>query len=385
MKWRNAAPIITPNIRASAITTTHDGDSMETLPVQPAATPAVMPAATSAASADDSNAPAAAKPPHPFHTLLALQLGGGTAVAVKAAPLTDADAAGDDKTKPDAAATNAADALAGLNLPGWLPPTVPGVNTASASTAPAAGGATGTLPKTGVLDPHTAAGDAGARGLAAAADQRGASAVGKDALIAGSHGSEAPPAVHAGATPQTAETFTLPAVPHAAETARAVDANAAAMAAAPAAAPAPAAPVVAALAAPVGTPDWNTELGQKIVWMIGDKQQVAELHVNPPDLGPLDIKLTIDGGQTTAVFTSPHSAVREAVETALPRLREVLADSGLTLGNTSVTADTPRDGQAYAGQRQTTRLPDTPAADAAPLPAAPRPLRSARGMVDLFA
>ena len=369
---------------------------METLPVQPAIapaiTPAVAPAATSAATADDNNAAgAAARPPHPFHTLLALQLGGGAAIAAKAAPLIDGDTAGDDKTKSEAPATTAADALAGLNLPGWLPATVSPANAAAAASGSglvAGDGSTAATPaKTGVLDPRAATGDASARNAitAAAADQRGASAVGKDTLTTNPRGSEAPPALHAGATPPAAETFTLPVVPHATETARAVDANAAAMAAAPAPAPAPAAPVVAALAAPVGTPDWNTELGQKIVWMIGDKQQVAELHVNPPDLGPLDIKLTIDGGQTTAVFTSPHSAVREAVETALPRLREVLADSGLTLGNTSVTADTPRDGQAYAGQRQTTRLPDTPAADAAPLPVTPRPLRRARGMVDLFA
>ena len=82
--------------------------------------------------------------------------------------------------------------------------------------------------------------------------------------------------------------------------------------------------------------------------MIGEQQHVAELHINPPDLGPLEIKLTMDDRQATALFTSPHSAVREAVEAALPRLREVLADSGITLGNASVTADSPRDGSAFA-------------------------------------
>jgi flagellar hook-length control protein FliK len=140
-----------------------------------------------------------------------------------------------------------------------------------------------------------------------------------------------------------------------------------------------------ALDARIGTPNWNTELGQKIVWMVGDKQQVAELRLNPPELGPLDIKLTIDGQQTTAVFTSPHSAVRDAVESALPRLREVLADSGITLGNASVTADTPRDSQAYAGSHAGSRSvdPRTPDADAAP--PLTRVVRSSRGLVDLFA
>lgn len=116
----------------------------------------------------------------------------------------------------------------------------------------------------------------------------------------------------------------------------------------------PAAPPAAQLQvnAVVGTAAWDAELGQQVVWMVGEKQQVAELRVNPPDLGPLDIKITIGEHETTAVFTSPHGAVRDAVESALPRLREVLAESGITLGNASVTADSPRDGSAFAQSRE---------------------------------
>lgn len=138
---------------------------------------------------------------------------------------------------------------------------------------------------------------------------------------------------------------------------------------------------------PVGATGWDAELGQKVVWMINDKQHVAELRVNPPELGPLDIKLTIDDHQTTAVFASPHSAVREAVESALPRLREVLAESGIMLGNASVTADSPRDGSAYTPQRQSPSAPAEPIADSLsartrhPTPASAR----GRGLVDLFA
>jgi len=145
-------------------------------------------------------------------------------------------------------------------------------------------------------------------------------------------------------------------------------------------------PLQTALAAQVGTPAWNTELGQKIVWMVGDQQQVAELHVNPPNLGPLDIKLTIDGAQTTALFSSPHSEVREALEAALPRLREVLADSGIMLGNASVTADTPRDGRAFAEPPRRSRGGGNNGGDTsaeAQLP--PAVITHSRSLVDLFA
>ncbi len=139
---------------------------------------------------------------------------------------------------------------------------------------------------------------------------------------------------------------------------------------------------------PMGAPGWNTELAQKVVWMAGDKQQMAELRVNPPDLGPLNIRLSMDQHQTNALFTSPHSEVREAIESALPRLREVLAESGITLGNASVTADSPRDGSAFDQSRQSppaqgsTLDPDaTPASEPGPASLHTRGV----GLVDLFA
>jgi flagellar hook-length control protein FliK len=139
---------------------------------------------------------------------------------------------------------------------------------------------------------------------------------------------------------------------------------------------------------PLGTAGWNTELAQKVVWMAGEKQHVAALHVNPPELGPLDIKLTIDDHQTTAVFTSPHSSVRDAVESALPRLREVLAESGIMLGNASVTADSPRDGSAFAPPpARTLASADNESAEAAAARLAPGGggIRRGHGLVDLFA
>ncbi|HNH52194.1 MAG TPA: flagellar hook-length control protein FliK, partial [Nitrosomonas sp.] len=52
--------------------------------------------------------------------------------------------------------------------------------------------------------------------------------------------------------------------------------------------------------------------------------------------------------QVSAQFTSPHLAVREAIESALPRLREMMAENGITLGNTTVGAETS---QQHANQQ----------------------------------
>jgi flagellar hook-length control protein FliK len=101
---------------------------------------------------------------------------------------------------------------------------------------------------------------------------------------------------------------------------------------------------------PVGNNRWNEDLGQKITWMAGHGGQSAELQLNPPDLGPLNVVLNVSGDQATALFTSPHAAVRDAVQQALPKLREMLADNGIMLGNASVSDQGQQSAQnGYSG------------------------------------
>ncbi len=151
-------------------------------------------------------------------------------------------------------------------------------------------------------------------------------------------------------------------------------------------APAPLAPApVAVLEARVGGSGWDQGLGDKLVWMAGRKQQVAELHLNPPDLGPLKITLTLNHDQASAQFVSAHAPVREAIEAAMPRLREMLADSGITLGQANVSTGGFREQaqpqhapRAYAGE------PVAAAVDAGAVARGELLLRGALGLVDTF-
>ena len=96
----------------------------------------------------------------------------------------------------------------------------------------------------------------------------------------------------------------------------------------------------------VGSAEWGGAVGEKVLWMANQNNHVAELHLNPPSLGPLEVRLTVNDDQATALFVSHHSAVREAIETAMPRLREMLANNGIMLGNASVSAE------SFAQQQQ---------------------------------
>ncbi len=106
------------------------------------------------------------------------------------------------------------------------------------------------------------------------------------------------------------------------------------------------------ISTPLNQPGWSNELSQKITWLATQNNQSAELHLNPPQLGPLDVTIKISGDQATALFTSPHAAVRDAIELALPKLREMLADNGIMLGNATVSDQASRKGQDDSARAQ---------------------------------
>ena len=91
--------------------------------------------------------------------------------------------------------------------------------------------------------------------------------------------------------------------------------------------------------APVGTRAWDAEIGNRLVWMSNRQESRADLVLNPPQMGRIEVSLSVSGGEATAQFISASPAVREALENALPRLRELLADAGITLGQTHVGSE----------------------------------------------
>jgi flagellar hook-length control protein FliK len=94
--------------------------------------------------------------------------------------------------------------------------------------------------------------------------------------------------------------------------------------------------VNASIESPVRSPAFANELGEKVVWLAGRQGQLADLSLNPPQMGTLEVRLTVSGGEATAQFFSPNPLVRDAIDAALPRLRELMAQAGLNLGEAEV-------------------------------------------------
>lgn len=104
---------------------------------------------------------------------------------------------------------------------------------------------------------------------------------------------------------------------------------------------------------PLTSPEWRAELGDRIAWMVGRHAQVAELVLNPPSLGTIEVRLQMNlaGNEAGAQFFSNNPAVRDALESAFPRLKELLADAGIALGNTTVSQQSFSGGQNQGGQQ----------------------------------
>lgn len=145
------------------------------------------------------------------------------------------------------------------------------------------------------------------------------------------------------------------------------------------------------IAQPVGAAGWSEEIGNRVVWMANRMESRADLVLTPPQMGRIEVSLSMSGDQATASFVSGNPAVREALEAALPRLREVLADAGVQLGQTQVSSENARqsaqqdkNSDNFGFNRASPPDNATFAASSGALPATAG-LKAGRGLVDIFA
>ncbi|RYY92637.1 MAG: flagellar hook-length control protein FliK, partial [Comamonadaceae bacterium] len=152
---------------------------------------------------------------------------------------------------------------------------------------------------------------------------------------------------------------------------------------------APALPVhQAALPSHPQSPAFAGDLGAELRWMVEAGLQQAELHLNPAELGPIQVQLSLQSQTAEIHFAAAHATTRDSIQQALPVLREMLAGQGLQLGQAGVSGgDAGREfAQAQAqAQERVARAAAGPAVAAAGA-AAPRAApRAGRGMLDLYA
>jgi len=132
----------------------------------------------------------------------------------------------------------------------------------------------------------------------------------------------------------------------------------------------------------VGSPRWANELGSRLAMMSVRGQNEGSLTLTPEHLGPLEVRISVGQDTTNVWFGAQNADTRAALADAIPRLREMFAASGLSLGHAGVShgmsGQEARPGEAFASRGEVVAE-----AVADPLPA--RAARVSTSLLDTWA
>lgn len=135
--------------------------------------------------------------------------------------------------------------------------------------------------------------------------------------------------------------------------------------------------------------DFQDGLMQRFQFMLGAEVQAARVIIDPPELGALDIRIAIQGGEAQVQLTAQQAATRDMLEQALPRLRELFEQAGLTLGGADIRHGTDTSaGHAGRGGAQEgvwRRQGDAEGASAESLIHPARRVMEGYGLLDVYA
>jgi flagellar hook-length control protein FliK len=137
------------------------------------------------------------------------------------------------------------------------------------------------------------------------------------------------------------------------------------------------------VSAGVDTAEFGQGVADRVSLMMDGNLTSAKLQVNPPALGPIEVRIALQGGHAQ-VWMSSHSAVtRDALESTSPKLREMLGSQGFTqvsvdISQRSFQERTPQP----KGYESVSALGS---GSAVPAHASVATVRSASGLLDAYA
>ena len=78
-------------------------------------------------------------------------------------------------------------------------------------------------------------------------------------------------------------------------------------------------------------------LQERVSSMLSINNKEAEIRLDPPEMGSMQIRIRSDAEQAQINFVVQNQQAKEALEQSLPRLREMLMQQGLELGESSIS------------------------------------------------
>lgn len=76
------------------------------------------------------------------------------------------------------------------------------------------------------------------------------------------------------------------------------------------------------------TSQWGEALGERVSLLLNNKLNTAEIRIDPPHLGKLDIQISIKEDSAAIVINTQHAQTRDLIDAASIRLRDYLQEAG---------------------------------------------------------
>jgi flagellar hook-length control protein FliK len=133
----------------------------------------------------------------------------------------------------------------------------------------------------------------------------------------------------------------------------------------------------------VDTAQFGQGVADRVALMMDGNLTSAKLQVNPPALGPIEVRIALQGGHAQVSFLSHSAVTRDALESSSEKLREMLGSQGFS----SVSVDiSQRSFQERSPPSQAYESAPSISGDAPVLAQAPLSMaRSASGLLDAYA
>lgn len=80
----------------------------------------------------------------------------------------------------------------------------------------------------------------------------------------------------------------------------------------------------------------SDQVAERVQMMMSKNLKHVDIRLDPPELGRMQIRMSLNNDSATVHFTVQNQQTRDMVDQAMPRLREMLSQQGIQLADTSV-------------------------------------------------
>jgi flagellar hook-length control protein FliK len=139
------------------------------------------------------------------------------------------------------------------------------------------------------------------------------------------------------------------------------------------------------VSAEIGTPEFAQDVTDHVSWMVGNSLNNAKLEVNPAQLGPIEVRIAVQGNQAQISLTAHSALTRDALEASSPKLREMLGAQGFAQVSVDISQRSFQDRSPSAQSYDWQPPSDRSASSAAPTSVSASTPRISSGVLDAYA